>query len=385
MKLLKRPYIWVIPAVVFFVFAFALVCRLNGNFGYYANKYFRLRFYGTSIALPLVGVAVSFIAFGAVFWQNAGAQMNKPLHRFRYARLCLIAAAYGGLCVYLLFEYNSPPLMLLIPATVTAAALTLWATTVVRLRSATLRELETLSESYRLANEEKLKAERFKTELIANVSHDIRTPLTSIINYVDFIDKLGIENEQLGEYVAVLKKTSERLKTLTGDLLDASKAGTGNVVMNIQTLDLAELLGQTAGEFDAAFAEKELTYIARHGDGKILVAADGTHLWRVLANLFGNAAKYAMPSTRVYAEITTSGNEASLSIKNVSERQLDVLPEMLTERFVQGDRARNAEGNGLGLYIAKHLTEYMGGKLTVRISGDLFEAVVTLPQAENLG
>jgi signal transduction histidine kinase len=379
MIIFKQPYIWIIPGILFFFGVYTFCCGYHHEFGYFASKYFGSYCSNVNTTAAFVVAMLAFVLFGAVFWLNAGALMNKRIHTCSYILIFFLTALFTVCAAIGLEADHSPTMMIFLPGAVTAAVLNLWATTVVRLRGAALREMERLEESYKIANEEKLKAERFKTELIANVSHDIRTPLTSIINYVDFIDGLGIEDERLREYVGILKKTSNRLKTLIGDLLDASKAGTGSVVMNVQIIDLAELLGQIVGDFDAAFAERNLTYVNKHNGDKIPVAADGKYLYRVLENLFGNVAKYALPGTRVYVEIGGGGAMAWLSVKNVSAQQLDVSPEMLTERFVQGERSRNTEGNGLGLYIAKYLLEGMEGQLAVNISGDLFEVRITLP------
>ena len=185
----------------------------------------------------------------------------------------------------------------------------------------------------------------------------------------------------MDEYLAVLEKKGARLKLLISDLLEASKASTGSVPMEIRPIDLLELLGQVAGEFDAAFTEKGLTYIGRTPETPVWVAADGKYLWRVLENLFGNIVKYSMPNTRVYADVSVKGDVA-LSLKNISAAPLDVPSELLTEQFIQGERSRMAEGNGLGLYIAKSLLDLMNGSLEIAVTGDLFEAVITLHAAE---
>lgn len=242
--------------------------------------------------------------------------------------------------------------------------------------------LKTLSRSYEQVNEEKIKAERLKTELITNVSHDIRTPLTSIINYVDLIKKLPLSDTQLAKYTAVLEKKSRRLKMLLSDLIDASKASTGNVTVELQTIDLNELIGQIAGEFDETFAARQLPFIFNSSPEPVTVWADGRHLWRVMENILANAGKYALPGTRVYADITKAAPSVLFSLKNVSQEPLGLPGEELMEQFVRGDRARTSEGSGLGLYIARDLTELMGGSLAILTHGDLFEVVLTLPAAE---
>jgi signal transduction histidine kinase len=233
-----------------------------------------------------------------------------------------------------------------------------------------------LSAEYDKASAEKLRAERFKAELITNVSHDIRTPLTSIINYVDLLKALPVERADFAEYVGILDSKAARLKTLIGDLMEASKAGTGNMSVDLREMDLAEIIGQIAGEFDDRFAERGLTLVLRQPDQPVLVQADSSHLWRALENLFGNAAKYALPGTRVFAEIGYSGGAPIFSLKNTSQAHIDLSGDALAEQFMRGDRSRQTEGSGLGLYIAKSLVELMGGRFAIHASGDLFEVAV---------
>lgn len=238
--------------------------------------------------------------------------------------------------------------------------------------------LTSLSVQYEKANEDKIRAERFKTELITNVSHDIRTPLTSIINYVDLVKRLEIKDDKLTEYTAILDKKSTRLKVLINDLMEASRAGTGNIKVNLETINLAEIVGQIAGEFDTPFADNSLTYVMNPLPSEVAVLADGSHLWRVMENIFGNAVKYSMPDTRVYAGIKTDDDTVTFALKNVSQQPLNISADELMERFVRGDRSRHTDGNGLGLYIARNLTGLMGGEFVIAISGDLFEVTLKL-------
>jgi len=235
-----------------------------------------------------------------------------------------------------------------------------------------------LSKDFEAANEEKLRAERFKAELITNVSHDIRTPLTSIISYVDLLKALPVEHDKFQEYIAVLDKKSARLSTLISDLMEASKAGTGNLPVHIEEIDLAEIAGQIAGEFDDGFARRGLTLVLRLPEQPVLVRADPAHLWRVLENLFGNAAKHALQGTRVFAELNQCDEQIVFSLKNTSQNPIDLNDDALMEQFIRGDRARNTEGSGLGLYIAKSLMERMGGQLAIEVDGDLFTAKLAL-------
>ena len=239
--------------------------------------------------------------------------------------------------------------------------------------------LLSLSAKYEKANEEKVLAERFKAELITNVSHDIRTPLTSIINYIDLLHTLRIEDGEFAKYLGVLDKKSARLKVLIDDLMDAAKAGTGNISVDIREINLAEIVGQVAGDFDDQFAERELALVLRQPEDPVFAQADSGHLCRALENLFSNAAKYALPGTRVFAEISLTDGHPAFSLKNTSETPIDIPAEELIEQFIRGDRARGTEGSGLGLYIAKSLVELMAATFTLRASGDLFEATITFP------
>ena len=233
-----------------------------------------------------------------------------------------------------------------------------------------------LSAEYDKANAEKIRAERFKSELITNVSHDIRTPLTAIISYVDLLKALPIENNEFAEYMGVLDRKTVRLKTLISDLMEASKAGTGNMAVDMREIDLAEIIGQIAGEFEDQFSERDLALVFRQPDTPASAQADSGLLWRVLENLFGNAAKYAMPGTRIFAETAMRDGRAVFLLKNTSQNPIDLDGDVLTEQFIRGDRARQTEGNGLGLYIAKSLAELMGGRFSIRATGDLFEVEI---------
>ena len=236
-----------------------------------------------------------------------------------------------------------------------------------------------LSGEYDAANTEKILSERFKAELITNVSHDIRTPLTSIINYTNLLKTQPLAGDA-ATYVDVLDKKASRLKQLLSDLIDASQASTGAVKMDIQALNLSELLGQVAGEVSDSFDERDLTLVMRQPleDAPLHVLADSRHLFRAMENIFANAAKYALPGTRVFAEIETAGADVVLTLRNTSQSHIDVPAEALTEQFIRGDLARHSEGSGLGLHIAKSLVELMGGQLVISLRGDLFEVMIML-------
>lgn len=227
---------------------------------------------------------------------------------------------------------------------------------------------------------ERMKSERFKTELITNVSHDLKTPLTSIVSYVDLLKKEPIESEQAQEYIEVLDRQSQKLKKLTTDLVDASKASSGALPVNLEKIDLGELLRQSAGENTEKFAAADITPVLNVPEAETYVTADGRLLWRVLDNLLGNAVKYAQSGTRLYLELTPGETETVLTLKNISREPLNIPAEELMERFVRGDGSRHTDGSGLGLSIANSLMELMGGKLTLTLDGDLFKAALVFPQ-----
>lgn len=236
--------------------------------------------------------------------------------------------------------------------------------------------LNKIHEGILVALEERLKSERFKTELITNVSHDIKTPLTSIINYVDLLQKEGLTEEDRDEYLEVLDRQSKRLKKLIEDLIEASKASTGNLSVNLEPCSLEILLTQTAGEFQEKLALANLDLIISGGETPVYIQADSRHLWRVFDNLMNNICKYAQPGTRVYISQEVSEPYVSIIFRNTSREPLNISEEELMERFVRGDSSRNTEGNGLGLSIAQNLTELMGGTLNIKIDGDLFKVTI---------
>ena len=227
---------------------------------------------------------------------------------------------------------------------------------------------------------ERMKSERFKTELITNVSHDLKTPLTSIVSYVDLLKKEPTESEAAREYIEVLDRQSQKLKKLTTDLVDASKASSGALPVNLEKIDLGELLRQSAGEYTEKFAAANITPVLNVPEEETYVTADGRLLWRVLDNLLGNAVKYAQSGTRLYLELTPGEAETVLTLKNISREPLNIPAEELMERFVRGDGSRHTDGSGLGLSIANSLMELMGGKLTLTLDGDLFKAALVFPK-----
>lgn len=232
------------------------------------------------------------------------------------------------------------------------------------------------------AVEKSVRDERLKSDLITNVSHDIKTPLTSIINYVDLLKREDIQNERARNYIAILEDKALRLKHLTDDLVEASRISSGNVKLELNRLNFQELIQQTNGEFSEKFENKGLKLVVDMPEEPVVIVADGRRLWRVIENLYNNTAKYAMPNTRVYVELTTVGHMVRFSIKNISEQPLNINADELTERFIRGDVARSTEGSGLGLSIARNLTELQKGSFNIYLDGDLFKATIIFPEAD---
>lgn len=227
-----------------------------------------------------------------------------------------------------------------------------------------------------------LRSERLKTELITNVSHDLKTPLTSIINYTDLLQRESLQNETAAGYVEVLRRQSERLKKLVTDLIEASKASTGNLPVHLTDCAASVLLSQAEGEYHERMAAAQLEPVLHLPDPEVMIRADGRHLGRILDNLMGNICKYAQPGTRVYLSAEKMGETGVLIFRNVSRARLDVAPEELMERFVRGDASRSSEGSGLGLAIVRSLTELQGGRMELNIDGDLFKVTLLFPCAD---
>ncbi len=242
-------------------------------------------------------------------------------------------------------------------------------------------ELNSVREGIRQAVEVEMKSERLKTDLITNVSHDIKTPLTSIINYVDLLKRENLQDERLAGYVDILDQKSQRLKQLVEDLVESSKITSGNVTLDMRKIDFKELIIQVSGEFDEKFRERNLTLVMDLTDDDMTITADGMRMYRVLENLYANAAKYAMPGSRVYVGGEASDLKVAFYIKNMSENQLNFDADELMERFVRGDVSRTTEGSGLGLEIARNLTTMQGGELELYLDGDLFKVTVSFPVA----
>ena len=225
-----------------------------------------------------------------------------------------------------------------------------------------------------------MKDEQMKTDLITNVSHDIKTPLTSIINYVDLLKRLKIEEEPARGYIDILDNKAQRLKQLTDDLVEASKISSGNIELNREKLNLTELINQSLGEFSEKLEEGALQVVFTDGGAPAYIYADSRRMWRVVENIFNNICKYALDGTRVYIDMIQSEGRIEVSFKNISRQQMNISPEELTERFIRGDSSRSTEGSGLGLSITKSLIQVQGGAFEIQLDGDLFKVVMSFPE-----
>lgn len=239
-----------------------------------------------------------------------------------------------------------------------------------------------IANGFHMAVEEAMKNDRLKTDLITNVSHDIKTPLTSIINYVAILKQSDIADPKIQGYLDILEAKAQRLKTLTEDVVEASKVSSGNISLEYMDVDLVEMIQQTEGEMAEKFEARNLKMIVNLPAEPAVVHVDGRRMWRVLENIFGNAAKYAMPGTRVYADLKLEEDTVDLSLKNVSEHQLNISADELTERFIRGDLSRSSEGSGLGLSIAQSLTTMQGGTFNLYLDGDLFRVNIRFPRVK---
>ena len=239
-----------------------------------------------------------------------------------------------------------------------------------------------IANGFHMAVEEAMKNERLKTDLITNVSHDIKTPLTSIINYVAILKQSDIADPKIQGYLDILEAKAQRLKTLTEDVVEASKVSSGNISLEYMDVDLVEMIQQTEGEMAEKFEARNLKMIVNLPAEPAVVHVDGRRMWRVLENIFGNAAKYAMPGTRVYADLKLEEDTVDLSLKNVSEHQLNISADELTERFIRGDLSRSSEGSGLGLSIAQSLTKMQGGTFNLYLDGDFFRVNIRFPRVK---
>ncbi|MCL2356957.1 MAG: HAMP domain-containing histidine kinase [Defluviitaleaceae bacterium] len=324
----------------------------GGHFGFDSDPRF--------ILVPLAAYVLGLFALSELIFRIRDKTIVSTLYwfaffkNFRFLYVKILAGALLAVQILLLVSYFNLPVRVF--ALVTIAALTYFAAFLLN-----------LSREYDLANAEKIRAERFKSELITNVSHDIRTPLTSIINYTDLLKTQNLQGEA-AEYLQVLDKKSARLKVLIDDLMEASKAGTGNLPVEITEIDLGEIVGQVAGEF----AFSDLSLVIRAPDEPVKIRFDSRHLHRILENFFSNAEKYSLAGTRVFAEISQADGNTTFTMQNTARDPMELSGRDVTARFMRGDKSRNTEGNGLGLYIAKSLTELCGAKMRVDVIGDMF-------------
>lgn len=241
------------------------------------------------------------------------------------------------------------------------------------------KDINSIGEGMEAAVAKSVKSERLKTDLITNVSHDIKTPLTSIINYVELLKQENFEDAKIRRYIEVLEQKSQRLKTLTEDVVEASKVSSGNITLEYMNLNLAEMIQQVSGEFEERFQLRNLKEVLLLPQEEVIIRADGRRMWRIFENIYNNAAKYAMEGTRIYAELAVEAENAKFCLKNISEQALNISADELTERFIRGDISRSTEGSGLGLSIAKTLTQMQGGTFELYLDGDLFKVTIEFP------
>lgn len=237
--------------------------------------------------------------------------------------------------------------------------------------------LNKINEGVSKAVDERMKSERLKTELITNVSHDIKTPLTSIINYVDLLSKEELHNDKAAEYLEVLERQSSKLKKLIEDLVEASKASSGNLAVDSQQLEAGVFVIQMVGEFEEKLSTAGLELIVGKPEEPVYIMADGRHIWRVVDNLMNNICKYAQKDSRVYINLEATDQCVSIIFRNISKYPLNISGEELMERFVRGDKSRNTEGHGLGLSIAQSLMKLIDGDMNITVDGDLFKVILT--------
>ena len=236
-----------------------------------------------------------------------------------------------------------------------------------------VKYINDISNGFENAIQDRMKSERMKAELITNVSHDIKTPLTSIINYVDLLKKENIDNEKAKEYIGILDSKSQRLKKLTQDLVEASKVSTGNISLNLEKIDIIQLIKQALGEFEDKFKKRGLETIFDSEYNEIIIKADNRCMYRIIENLFNNIANYALENSRVYLDIRKTAKSVIIEMKNISKERLNISADELMQRFVRGDKSRTTEGSGLGISIAQNLTELQGGEFRLKLDGDLFK------------
>ena len=243
-------------------------------------------------------------------------------------------------------------------------------------------DINQVSSATELAIEKELKHQKMKTDLISNVSHDLKTPLTSMISYVDLLKREGLQSENAEEYLRIIDEKTKRLKNLTENLFEAAKASSGEIPVNMETLQVDALFNQAVAELEEKFEKRNLEIIYENKTENDEIISDGQLLWRIIENLLVNVSKYALENSRVYIDLYNREDKVVLEIKNMSKDRLNISIDELLERFTRGDESRNTEGSGLGLAIAKDLTELIGGEFAIKIDGDLFKAIVSLPKGK---
>jgi len=243
------------------------------------------------------------------------------------------------------------------------------------------QNLNNINKGFSLAVDKEIKSQRMKAELISNVSHDLKTPLTSIITYVDLLKNEDVDINTQKQYIEILDKKSQRLKVLIEDLFEASKATSGNIDLHLDNVDVVALFRQTLGELEEKINDSNLQFKINTPENKVMCNLDGRRTYRVFENIMSNILKYAMENSRVYIDITENEYEVSFTFKNISSYEMNFSPSEITERFTRGDESRNTEGSGLGLSIAKSFIELQNGNLEIIIDGDLFKLIVTFPKA----
>ena len=398
LSLLAANLLGIVLLGMAFVFAFAAQVKVKGGFWWHhsvtgiccgaAARAVRAAIRGIGALLGMLNVLWRWLltavamAFGVVitFLIFIAGMGNEPFEWICFCLfllslgLCVVIVCYGGYCYGVLLSGVQK---------MSRGDLTHQINT--RYLRGDFREfaqqLNDLSDTAKRAAQRQLRSERMKTELITNVSHDIKTPLTSIINFVDLLQKPHTPEERR-QYLEVLSRQSNNMKRLIEDLMELSKANTGNMQVNIVPIDAAEAVNQALGEFDDKLTSAQLTPVFRQPEEPVTVLADGRLMWRVMSNLLSNAVKYAMPGTRLYVDLLRSEDQVLLSLKNVSRAELRGSAEELMERFVQGDASRSAEGSGLGLNIAQSLMEVQGGKLHLMLDGDLFKVTLVFPAGQ---
>lgn len=330
-------------------------------------------------AVRAVALFSAFNIFGIAFASLLFAAFGLDFGAFVFGWLCICAViAVDAVCVYKAFKYMRS-LDALIDKSAKNEPIDMDISALPVSLQTLARSLDEKNAQLQNAVIKAVKDERTKTELITNVSHDLKTPLTSVINYIDLLKKCDIQDETAQKYMGVIAEKANRLKRLIEDLIEASKVSTGNVVLNRTKINLNELAAQAIVEETADIEKNDLQIIFDESAVKHIVYADGTKIYRVFENLLSNARKYSAPGSRIYARLFSGREYGCFEIKNISKEPLNITAEELTERFVRGDKARTEEGNGLGLSIAKELCRLNGGKLDIQIDGDLFKATVMLP------